>query len=572
MISHRTRSRLAVACFCGLLAGGLCAAQTLKPGPQVLTFHSTVDDTDQPYGIYLPPRFNAQKRYPLVISLHGAGSNHRLNLRRVFGKSNAPGETDVEASRSFPKWADLDYIVASPYARGTMGYEGVAEKDVYDVLADVKDRFPIDENRIYLTGLSMGGGGTLWLALTRPDIWAAIAPVCPAPPQGTENLAPNALSYPVRFCQGGADPVVRPAGVREWAKRLEALGTKVEYIEYPGVGHNSWENAYQDEKIFEWFGQFKRTPHPDRVRFVSSRYKYNKSFWVQLDSLTPGTLASIDARFTGDNRIEVTTAELGGFTLNLAGHPRFSAKRPVEITIDGKAIQAKAGERVSFHKEAGAWVPRKREVRAGAKRPGAEGPMGEVISSRHIYVYGTADNPPAAEVQARMRQASKAADWSVDRGWFLGRVMVFPRVVADKDVRPSDLESSNLVLFGTPETNKLIAQFSDRLPIQLNKDSQDYGLAYVFPIGEHYVLVSSGLPWWQAPEAGAQRPPSATGRRASFFAGSIVAFGLTSFEDYLLFKGTADNPIAAGRFDDDWRLPEAEAAKMKASGVVMVRE
>ncbi len=568
MISHQIRLYVTLVCFCGL-AGGALSAQALKPGPQVLSFHSTVDDTDQPYGIYLPPRFNPQKRYPLVIMLHGAGSNHRLSLRRVFGKSNAQGETDVEASRYFPKWADLDYIVASPYARGTMGYEGVAEKDVYDVLADVKARFPIDENRIYLTGLSMGGGGTLWLGLTRPDIWAAIAPVCPAPPQGTEDLAPNALSFPVRFCQGGADPVVRPAGVREWAKRLETIGTKVEYIEYPGVGHNSWENAYQDEKIFEWFGQFKRNPHPDRVRFVSNRFKYNKSFWVELDALTPGTLATVDARFTGNNQIEVTTSALQGFTLNPAGHRRYNPKRAVEITIDGKKVEL-AGK-LSFQQEAGVWTAGRREPGANAKRPGAEGPMGEVISSRHIYVYGTADSPPSAETQARQRQASKAAEWSVDRGWFLGRVMVFPRVVADKDVRPSDLESSNLVLFGTRETNKLIAQFSDRLPMQLSRDSQDYGLLYVFPIGGHYVLISSGLPWWQAPEPGAPRPSSG-GRRGSFFAGPIAALGLMGLEDYLLFKGTADNPIAAGRFDVNWRLPDAEAAKIKASGVVMIKE
>ncbi|UCG88073.1 MAG: phospholipase, partial [Gemmatimonadota bacterium] len=145
------------------------AAQHLESGPQVLTFLSDVDDTEQPYGLYLPPDYDPAKAYPLVISLHGAGSNHRLNLRRVFGKSNAEGETDVEASRYFPEWEHVDYIVAAPYARGTMGYQTVAEKDVMDVLADVKRRFSIDENRMYLTGLSMGGGGTLWIGLTRPD-------------------------------------------------------------------------------------------------------------------------------------------------------------------------------------------------------------------------------------------------------------------------------------------------------------------------------------------------------------------------------------------------------------------
>ena len=84
--------------------------------------------------------------------------------------------------RYFPPVRDVDFLIAAPYARGTMGYRGIAEKDVYDVLADVERRFPVDEDRVYLTGISMGGGGALWLGLTRPDVWAAVAPVCPMPP------------------------------------------------------------------------------------------------------------------------------------------------------------------------------------------------------------------------------------------------------------------------------------------------------------------------------------------------------------------------------------------------------
>ncbi len=159
------------------LIGGLCMighheilAQKLESGPQVLTIFSNVDDSEQPYGLYLPKHFNPSKKYPLVIMLHGAYSNHRLALRRVFGRSNINAETDVEASRYFPRWRDINYIVATPLARGTMGYQGIAEKDVCDVLTDVEKRFPIDKDRVYLTGLSMGGGGTLWLGLTRPDI------------------------------------------------------------------------------------------------------------------------------------------------------------------------------------------------------------------------------------------------------------------------------------------------------------------------------------------------------------------------------------------------------------------
>src|SRR5690349_6792619 len=113
------------------LAVDVAGAQTLPAGPQVLTFFSDADDTGQPYGLYLPKNYDATKKYPLIVMLHGAGSNHRLALRRVFGKSSTQGENDVEATRYFPEWKDVDYIVASPYARGTAGYQGIPEKDVY---------------------------------------------------------------------------------------------------------------------------------------------------------------------------------------------------------------------------------------------------------------------------------------------------------------------------------------------------------------------------------------------------------------------------------------------------------
>lgn len=538
-----------------LVTGAASFAQTLKPGPQVLTFFSDVDDTEQPYGLYLPKNFKAAKKYPLVIMLHGAGSNHRLALRRVFGKSNVPGETDVEATRYFPAWRDVDYIVASPYARGTMGYQSIAEKDVYDMLADVKRRFPIDEDRVYLTGLSMGGGGTLWLGLSRPDIWAAIAPVCPAPPDGTDELAPNALNYPVHIFHGDADPVVRPAGVREWVKRFDSLETKIEYTEYPGVGHNSWENAYRDGFIFTWFAKFRRNRYPERVRFVTSRYKYNSAYWVHLEALTPGTLASIDAKFVASNRLEITTSALNAFTLNLAGHPRFNPKQSVAVTIDGKKIMTNA---CAFSQQEGEWNAVKYEAAANSKRPGAEGPISEVIASRHVYVYGTADNPSEKELQARRSQADYAANWSVDRGPFLRRVMVFPRVLADKEVRPSDLESSNLILFGTQATNSVIAKFGEQLPLHFDA-AEGYGLVYIFPIGAQYVLINSGLPWWTVGE-GFANPPTRRGFRTLYGPPGL----LMELPDYLFFKGSMENVIAAGRFDHNWRMPEQDTEKIKA--------
>ncbi|MCK7541540.1 MAG: hypothetical protein MZV63_66980 [Marinilabiliales bacterium] len=104
-----------------------------------------------------------------------------------------------------------------------------------------------------------------------------------------------------------------------------------------------------------------------------------------------------------------------------------------------------------------------------------------------------------------------AADWS----GMGGRIMVFPRVISDKEVRQSDYVTSNLILFGTKETNAIIEKFSDKLPMHLNADAADYGLVYIFPMNRHYILVNSGLPWWTPPKA-------APGQGGMTFMGSRV--------------------------------------------------
>lgn len=553
-------NKLRLLLLISLLATSSLIAQTLPSGPQVQTFFSKADDTEQPYGLYIPKNYDSNKKYPLVIMLHGAGSNHRLSLRRVFGKSNANGENDVEATKYFPEWADVDYIVASPYARGTMGYQGVAEKDVWDVVADVKRRFNIDEDRTYLTGLSMGGGGTLWIGLTRPDVWAAIAPVCPAPPAGTEVYQPNALNLPVHFFHGDNDPAVNVNVSRDWVKKLKDAGANVSYQEYPGVGHDSWVNAYKDEFIFTWFKQFKRNLYPDRVRFSTAQYKYNKAYWVEFDQITPGTAASIDAKFTAPNQLEITTNALNGFTLSLKGHPQYKASEPYSVVINGgKKMKVPASEYLSFKQEAGKWVSGK--ATAQGKKPGAEGPIGAAFSDRHVYVYGTGGGASQDEVNKRRELAEQAANWSMYRNAFLGRVMFFPRVVSDKDIRPSDFEDCNLVLFGTKETNAVIAKYGDRLPIHLETSAAaNHGLFYVFPIDGHYVAVSSGLPWW-------------TGQSAQGFRFMPApAIRLMDLKDFVLFKDGVTTPIAEGYFDMDWKLSDGDKAKVKASGVGILKD
>jgi predicted esterase len=550
-------------------------AQKLKSGPQDLCFFSKVDETDQPYAVYIPKNYDESKKYPLVVFLHGAMSNHRLGLRRVFGQGNIQGtdfikpgnvpvQNDLEATRFFPELKDVDYIVAAPYARGTAGYQGIPEQDVYDMLDDLKNRFSIDEDRVYLTGLSMGGGGTIWLGLTRPDIWAAIAPCCPAPPDGSSDLSGNALNLPIHLFTGDKDFLYQTA--QDWKKKFEGNCALLDYVEYPGIGHNSWEYAYKNGFIFDWFAQFKRDPYPKRVKFSSAWYKYDKAYWVRLDELTPGVVASIDAKIVAQNTIEITTSSLYGFTLNLAGHPSFKAETKVDIKIDGQSFSLKTPDALSFSKENGSWVNRKYTPGLNSKKQGAEGPMSATLAGNHIYVYGTGGNPTPEELQNRHDQAAQAANWSADRG-MLGRIMAFPRVISDKEIRQSDYETSNLILFGTSETNSIIEKFADKLPVQLNADIHDYCLAYIFPMNNHYILVNSGLVWW-TPAKLKEGEQNRTMRMAFM---NPAIDGLSTFKDFILFRESPDNIISQGSFEANWALPLVESEKMKLTGVVKLK-
>jgi hypothetical protein len=367
-----------------------------------------------------------------------------------------------------------------------------------------------------------------------------------------DDLAPNALHVPVHLFHGDQDPVVPVAVSRQWHRRLLEIGAPAEYVEFPGARHNSWDPAYKDASIFDWFSKFRRVRNPERVRFVSGSYRYNSAYWIRFDALTPGTLASIDAKFAGKDRLEIVTSNLDGFTLELNGHPLYSQR--LRIVIDGAPVKQTRLPSSSFHRSDGGWQTGKQQSRA--KRPGLEGPMREVVASRHIYVYGTADSPHPEELARRRDVADRAAEW---RG--ATRLTLDLQVRADRDVREQDLAECNLVLFGTAETNRLIARMAGDLPMALNAGAADYGLVYAYPAGQRYVLINSGLPLL----TGVERL-----RGQYRFMPPLLAM-LLPRGDYMLFKGSLENVLDEGRFDNEWKVPPDAATRLSATGAVMLK-
>jgi hypothetical protein len=245
----------------------------------------------------------------------------------------------------------------------------------------------------------------------------------------------------------------------------------------------------------------------------------------------------------------VETRNIDGFTL-LLDHP-ISA-----VSIDGTSLRPKAAGVLSFQKQSGRWVSGKL-VPAG-KHPGLEGPIREAVAQRHIYVYGTAGSPTPDEVNFRRKEAELAAAWSTPRE----RLQLSLRVRADTEVTQEDLDRNDLVLFGTRETNALIARFANRLPLALAAGAADYGLLFIADLGKHYALVSSGRPWWAGFED--------AGRPLDRYAPAPYA-ELATFEDYIVFRGSVREVVAEGRFDRNWKLPPDAAAKIAATGIVTVR-
>jgi fermentation-respiration switch protein FrsA (DUF1100 family) len=378
-----------------------------------------------------------------------------------------------------------------------------------------------------------------------------VAPLCAATVPGSEELAPNALNLPIRLFHGEADSIVPAQSSRAWQKRLLDAGAPVEYLEYAGARHNAWDFAYRDNGVFDWFASQQRSKSPERVRFATRSYRYNSAYWVRIDGLTPGELATIDARRPGKSEARVETRGVDGFTF--LGQ---SLDLPAAVTIDGQPLRVKAGSPLSFEKAAGRW--RQGAFQPAGKRPGAEGPMLAALSAKPIYVYGTADDPGPRELDARRRAAERAATWSAPAA----RVIFSPSVVSDTAVSAADIAGSNLVLFGTRDSNSLIARLAPELPMELQPGAADYGLAFVAPLGGRYVLVSSGLSLWSG------APADRGGYQFAPWPYRLVS----TFGDFVLFKGSLDNVVSEGRFDGNWKLPPDASARMLATGTVTIRK
>jgi dipeptidyl aminopeptidase/acylaminoacyl peptidase len=183
-----------------------------------------------------------------------------MNGRRPRAPSSGPSA--ASAVGSAPGAAPEASGTLVPASPGNQDIQKWSEEDVMNVLAMMRKEFDVDPKRIYLTGHSMGGAGTLFLASKHADVWAAVAAVAPAsfmmnPNRGDILKAVKNAGLPILIVQGDADTVVPPSNTRMWVETAKELGLNYEYVELPGVDHGPVITASQKD-VYAFFARHSK--------------------------------------------------------------------------------------------------------------------------------------------------------------------------------------------------------------------------------------------------------------------------------------------------------------------------
>lgn len=216
------------------------------------------------YRLMSPDTARPGEKLPLVLFLHGAGERGGDNVKQLLYLPEAlarPENRERYACYSLVpqcpddrRWVEVpwDAVESTPQDAA-----GPAMRMVLEMLDEVLHAWPIDPERVYLTGLSMGGYGAWDLALRRPDTFAALAPLCGG---GDETLAARLKSLPIWAVHGEKDAAVPVVRSRRMIAAVRAAGGDPRYSELPGVGHNCWSQAYAPEfGLLDWMFKQSRT-------------------------------------------------------------------------------------------------------------------------------------------------------------------------------------------------------------------------------------------------------------------------------------------------------------------------
>lgn len=476
-------------------------------GLVVRGFRSRLDGSVQPYGLVIPPTyaFDGAQKHRLDLWFHGRGER-TLELGFLQQRLTSAGQ-----------YTPPDTIVLHPFARYSNGNKLAGEIDCLEALEHVRAGYRIDPDRIVVRGFSMGGAACWNFAVHYADRWCAANPgagYAETPEflrtfQG-ETLDPtwyqrklwhlydctdyalNLYHLPTVAYSGELDRQKQAADIM--AEAMAKQGLTLCHVIGPQTGHQIHPDAKVEiEERLASVAAVGRDRLPRTVRFVTWTLRYNRMHWVTIDALDAHwERARIEARIVDDGRLEVGPLEnIRSFTLEMAAGtcPFDPSRRPTLVvdgrTLEGPAVLSDRSWRARVVREDGVW-----RIAAGApeaqhalvKRHGSQGPVDDAFLDSFLMV--SPGGEPWNEAAGRWSAAELEHARRQWRQQFRGEA----RVKRDRDLTPEDIAGHNLVLWGDPGSNEVMAKIMPDLPIKWTREGIQVG-ERSFPAEHHAVIL-----------------------------------------------------------------------------------
>ncbi len=503
------------------------APWTTATGLVVRGYVSKIDGSVQPYGLVVPPTYQA-----------GSGRAHRLDLW-FHGRGETLTELDFMSGRqkSAGEFTPPDAFVLHLYGRYCNGNKFAGEVDVFEALEAVRKNYPIDENRLVVRGFSLGGAACWHIAVHYAGLWAAAAPGAGFSETPDflkvfqkETLAPtwyerklwhmydctdyavNLFNCPTVAYSGEIDSQKQAADIM--GKAMAAEGIEMVHIIGPKTAHSYHPDSKKEiNRRIDSIAARGRNLVPDHIRFTTWTLRYNQMNWVTVDGLEQHwERARVEAMLDDDNNsVNVTTKNVSALTLDFApGLCPLDNTRPPKVEIDGHKLTtprvlSDRSWTAHFRKNGKRW-----ETVASSddgtlrKQHGLQGPIDDAFMDSFIMVRSTGrpmNEKVGAWAAAEMAHAIE--QWKLQ---FRGE----PRVKDDNEITDADIASSTLILWGDPASNQLLARVANKLPIQwstseIRVGSQTFTTDHHVPVLIHpnplnpkrYVVLNSGFTFRQ---------------------------------------------------------------------------
>ncbi len=487
----------------------------LRTGTTIRGYVSRIDGSVQPYALTLPAGTGPHSTalWPLHVKLHGrANDMNEVNfIARNEGQPLPDGQT----------WIQLDV-----YGRGNNAYRWAGEVDVFEAIADVKRRFPVDDDRVTLHGFSMGGAGAWHLGLHYPDKWSSVGPGAGFVDfyryqKQTERLPPwqhstlgiyDAIDYAVNafnvpICTYGGEEDSQLVASTSTVEAAQKAGVDIKLLIGAGMGHAFHPDSLREFMAFHAThtesGRRRGRSRP-HIRFTTRTLKYNTCDWLTVEEVfaiyEPTT---VDASLNDEGSAVITTENVAAMSLD----------RDISETVvlDGQLLPCRGAENgslptVTFRMSGEGWQvlnpEQSRQFHANTevhKRHDLQGPIDDAFMDAFVCVKGTGEAANAAH--------NEWAEWTLSRferefdKWLRGRI----RIVSDTELDDRTVAANHLVLFGDPSSNSVIRRVLPDLPIDWQArtitvgartfDTENHGLSMIFPNPLNpakYVVINSG--------------------------------------------------------------------------------